>query len=205
LQNPQRAGHPQNLNGTPKATAKLPGELVKWYHPAGQAVNCVNYGGEVSKGGHPPHPSEHYFVRRSKKTEKEIKMETSARYHAATGLFSRSLFKSLSFLLASGLLVIAVSFDCLIMAHYWRLLGKHIVFWLGLVMVGLISYWIRSILLHNDIHKLYQGDGVTAASANSSLDVVIGAAEKMFYAGLYFTFFLSAALLAQILAILSKQ
>jgi hypothetical protein len=56
LHNPQRVGHPPNLNGTPKATAELPGELVEWYHPVGQAVNGGNYGNEDRRVGHPASP-----------------------------------------------------------------------------------------------------------------------------------------------------
>jgi hypothetical protein len=132
-------------------------------------------------------------------------MEASEELRSTTGMFSRSPFRSFVFLLASLLLVIAASYDFLIIADYGKQVGGHVRFWLVLVMVGLIGFWIRSILLHREIRKLYQGRAATETPPHSSIESVMRVAESIFNMGLFFTFFLSWALLAQILAILSKR
>ncbi len=123
-------------------------------------------------------------------------------YQPSTGFFSEPLYRSFVFLAASLVMVIAVTSDFQLIAGHRSQLGPHVVFWLALVMVGLVSFWVRSILLHKDIRRLYQRGAILDTRDNSPLDAVIAVAENMFYLSFYSTFFLSGALLAQILAIL---
>jgi hypothetical protein len=126
-------------------------------------------------------------------------------YDPSTGFFSKPLFRSFVFLIASFIMVGAVTYDFLIIAGHWSQIGPHVVLWLVLVMVGLVGFWVRSILIHKDIRRLYQRGAILDARDNSPLDAVIRVAENMFYLSLTSTFFLSWALLAQILAILPQN
>jgi hypothetical protein len=126
-------------------------------------------------------------------------------YDPSTGFFAKPLFRSGAFLMATFIMVVAVTFDFQIIAGHSSQIGRHVVFWLLLIMVGLVGFWVRSILIHKDIRRLYQRGAILDARDNSPLDAVIRVAENMFYLSLYFTFFLSGALLAQILAILPQN
>ncbi len=126
-------------------------------------------------------------------------------YDPSTGFFSKPLFRSFAFLAASFIMVGAVTYDFLIIAGHRSQLGPRVVSWLVLVMVWLVGFWVRSILIHKDIRRLYQRGAILDARDNSPLDAVIRVAENMFYLSLTSTFFLSWALLAQILAVLPQN
>jgi hypothetical protein len=126
-------------------------------------------------------------------------------YYPSTEVFSKPLFRSFFFLLGSFTFLVAVTFDVTILADHWSQLGRHVVFWLILVMVGLVVFWVRSILLHREIRELYQSGAILDGPENSPIHAVIGVAENMFFLSFYSTFFLSGALLAQILAILPQN
>lgn len=132
-------------------------------------------------------------------------MSASEDYDPKSGFFSKPLYRSFVFLLNSFIMAGAVTYDFLIIAGHRSQLRPRVVSWLILVMVGLVGFWIRSILLHRDIRGLYQSGAIPEGPHNSSLNVVIRVAENMFYLSFYSTFFLSWALLAQILAILPQH
>jgi hypothetical protein len=119
--------------------------------------------------------------------------------------FSRSPFRLPTFIASSVLFVGAVSLGIYVLAEHWARLRGNTCSWLILVIVALVGFWIRSIVEYQRMRQLLERGGISEFPSDSSFKGAMRIAERMFNFGLFFTFFLSWALLAQILTILQQR
>jgi hypothetical protein len=132
-------------------------------------------------------------------------MQISDGFSGATEPFSKSPFQEPAFLVSSLLFVGATGFGIYVLTEYWTRLRGSTCAWLILITVGLVGFWSRSILEYHRMRQLRKRDVISDVPSDSTLGATISIAERMFNSGLFFTFFISWVLLAQILNILQQQ
>jgi hypothetical protein len=119
--------------------------------------------------------------------------------------FVRPPFRSYFFVSNTLFLIATLSILVFVLSKYWALLPATSVYWLGLVGFCMMLLWFLALRCYRRIHELFQSGAASSVRSGSPLEVVMSSAAGMIHWGLFFGYFMTAAVLMQFANVLSTR
>ncbi len=109
---------------------------------------------------------------------------------SASIFYSKSPFRNSLFLGNSFMLLADIAIAAVILVKDWNRVPAQVVFYLGLVLLGLVSMWRWALKSHKDTQLLLQSLQVDELDAASPVGRALSIAANMTYLALFYTFLL---------------
>jgi hypothetical protein len=125
-------------------------------------------------------------------------LEDSKEFPFQPSFFSNPPFRSYFFVGDTALLIMTLSILGFVIVRYWPRLPTITVIWLGLVGFSMVPLWVLALRCYRRIHEAFRNSAESSVSGDSLLGIAMSSAAGMIYWGLFFAYFITAAVLMQL-------
>lgn len=109
---------------------------------------------------------------------------------SASAFYSKSPFRDNVFLGTTFMLFADLTIAAVILIKCWNHLPARTVFYLGLVLFGLVSMWRWALKSHSDARVFLESSKLGRPDVTSTVGEALSIAANMTYLGLFYTFLL---------------